>query len=118
MIIGPFTVTRGTITPYTIDVLTPQKTRKAGDGSVTVAAKGYLREVFLRAKVKVGKDEADQIESFLTYGMDFATGTFNLTDGYGDVYVVRFWDKRVRKRASAANLVELDLLFRQEVVAP
>ena len=118
MIIGPFTVSRGSIVPYTIEHRTPQKVRIAGDGSVTVVERAYTNARFFRVKIRVDKDEASSIASFLVSGVGYRRQTFSFTDGYGDVFTVRYWDDTVRERAVVSGVVELDLLFRREVVAP
>ena len=116
MKIGPFTVTRGSILPYEIWVTTPQSVKKASDGSVTVVEKPYTRELYLKVKIKVDKDEADQIESFITYGASFRRQTWTFQDGYGVDFTVRYWDDEIRKRViRASNIVELSLLLRVEV---
>lgn len=116
MQIGPFTLSRGQIVPATTDYKTPQKTVLAYDGSVTVIDYGFPDEEFIRAKVRLPEDEADKIISFLRNGMGYARTAFSIVDGYGDTHVVRFWDRKIRKRVIASNVVELDLLFRKEVV--
>jgi hypothetical protein len=118
MIIGPFTLSRGALTPYTEERSTRQSTRTAADGSVTVVDQVYARETFFRAKVRLPKEEADTIVGYLTDGVGFARDTLSLTDAWGIVHTVRFWDRKIKKRVISANLVELDLLFREEVTAP
>ena len=118
MKIGPFTLSRGTLLPYTEERKTSQSTRVAPDGSVTVVDQIYTRETFFRAKVRIPKDEADVIVGYLTDGVGFARDTFSLEDGFGVTFTVRFWDRRLRKKTISSNLIELDLLFREEIIAP
>lgn len=118
MKIGPFTLSRGSLTPYTEERTTRQTTRIAADGSVTVVDKIYKRETFFRMKTRIPKTEADTIVGFLSDGAGFARDPFTIQDAWGKTFTVRFWDRRIKKRVISSNLVELDLLFREEIVAP
>lgn len=117
MEIGPFTITRGTMIPYIEDERTSQVRKVAGDGSVTVVEQEFGEEQFFRAKIKVPRTEALQIRDYLK-AKRFAGETFTYKDGFGVSFTVRFWDRRVRRRNVAGGLTEMDLLFREELVAP
>ena len=117
MQIGPFTVSRGTMIPYVEDDRTSQVRKVAGDGSITVVEQGFASELFFRAKIKVPRDEGTKIRDFLL-AKGYASETFTYIDGFGTSFTVRFWDRRVRRRNIGGSLVELDLLFRQEIAAP
>jgi len=116
--IGPITVSRGTLTPYVQESRTAQTRKIAGDGSVVVTDQPFAFEEFFRARIKVDRDEARVIKSFLEgAGAGFARNTFVLVDGFGVSYTVRFWDRRVRLTYIKADLVQMDLLFRREIAA-
>lgn len=118
MKIGPYTVSRGSLIPYTVERRASQTRRKAADGSITVVEKPDRTERYFHTKIKVPRAEANKIADFLETGVGYARDTFTLVDGFGTSFTVRFWDGRVRERFVASNVVELDLLFRREVVAP
>ena len=118
MEIGPFTISRGTMIPYVAEFRTDQVRKKAADGSVTVVEQAFTeREEFFRAKVKIPRAEGEDLANFLD-AKGFARDTFTYKDGFGVSFTVRFWDRRIRKRYITGGLMELDLLFRKENVAP
>ena len=118
MTIGPITVSRGTLTPYVQETKTAQSRFTAGDGSVVTVEQPFEFEEFFRANIRVDRDEGRVIKSFLEgAGAGFARNPFVLIDGFGVSHTVRFWDKRVRTTYIKADLVEMDLLFRKEIVA-
>lgn len=117
MQIGPYVISRGTMVPYGEDDTTSQTRKVAGDGSVTVVDQAFGEESFFRAKIKIPQAEAKTIRNYLL-AVGFARDTFSMIDGFGVTHTVRFWDKRVRRRNIAGGLVEMDLLFREEIVAP
>lgn len=114
MKIGPYTITRGSLTPYVAEGRTSQVTKVAGDGSVTVIEQLHDAEEFMRAKIRVPKAEAETIKAFLE-ALGFARDTTTIEDGFGTVFTVRFWDRRVRIRHVGNELGEMDLLFREEI---
>jgi hypothetical protein len=117
MKIGPFTLSRGQLLPARYEGTTPQGRIIAADGSPVIVEHPYAKEEFLRVKVKLPKIEADTIAGYLEDGVGFARETTTIEDGYGKTFVVRYWDKRVRRTVVASNVVELDLLFRKEVTS-
>ena len=118
MIIGPITVSRGTLTPYVVEAKAAQSRRVAGDGSVVTVEQPFTSEEFFQAKIRVPRDEAAVIKAFLEgAGAGFSRSTFTLVDGFGVSYTVRYWDRQVRVIYGAGDMAEMDLLFRREIGA-
>lgn len=81
---------------------------------MTVIDQLFDSEQFFRVKIKVPKAEADNIRRFLL-ALGFSRDATTIEDGFGTVFNVRFWDKRIREKHVAAALTEMDLLFREEI---
>jgi len=112
--IGPYTISRGALTPYTEDEESDQIRQKDGDGGVVVTGVPY-KDSYFRALIRVQRNEAIAIGGYLANNCKFAALPLTLVDGNGITRLVRFWDKRIRKKYLAGGMVEMDLLFRAEV---
>ena len=113
MEIGPFTLTRGSLTPYDEEGRTRQNVMEAEDGSIYVHDRTATK--FIRCKVKLNRTEANAVAGYLENGARYAAEAFTLKDDFNIQWNVRFWGGRVKRRSIASNVVELDLMFRVEV---
>jgi hypothetical protein len=113
MIIGPYTVSRGTLLPWEEEAATKQKWNEALDGSVGVVDDYAV--TFIKGHIIVPWPEAMDIKGFLENGMRFAATVFILEDSRGIQHSVRWWQKRVRAQERAVDQCKIDLLFRVEV---
>ena len=112
--IGAYVVERGALIPYTDEAGTDQVKQIDGDGKVVVTEALFTTR-YIKAVIKVTKEQADAIDGFLTNGVRFAGEIFVLVDGFGTSRNVRFWDKKVQRISIASDSVQMDLLFREEV---
>jgi hypothetical protein len=115
MTIGPYTVTRGAMVPFTFEATSPQIAVETEDLEVVVAEKTANSVEYIRAVIKEPIDNGMNISNYLKYGVRFKAIPFTVQDDYGTTWLVRFWDRRVKRRHLGGDLVELDLLFRIEV---
>ena len=112
--IGPYVVTKGALLPYEERGETGQTADIDGDGGVVVHEQPFDTE-YIRAVIKCSVDEARAIGGYLRNGVRYRAIPFTLVDGFGTSCLVRFWDKRVRRKNLGGDRVSLDLLFRIEV---
>ena len=113
--IGPFTVSRGALIPYNETFETDQTKMKDGDGGAVVVSRPYVNTM-IRVTIKVPRDEARMIANYLAHNVKFAGLPLTLVDGLGTTRTVRFWDDKVNKKYLAGgSLVQMNLLFREEV---
>jgi len=112
--IGPYVIERGALIPYNDEATSDQVKQIDGNGGVVVTEATFT-ERFIRAVIKVSKAQADYLDGFLTNGVRFAGEYFTLVDGFGVSRNVRFWDRKVNRKSIASGIVQMDLLFREEV---
>lgn len=115
--IGPYTVTRGALLPYSMSGVTTQSVDEALDGSVVVVDAPYVARIF-EATIQVPVNEAEDILGFIVNGARFSAVPFVVVDGYGTARLVRWWGGReIEQRLIASGIVEMTLKFREEVPA-
>lgn len=114
MKLGPYTIL-GARYPYIEEHLTKQTYAEDGEGGVAVFESTWDAQYF-RVKFKVsGRGNANDIRGFLRNGIRYRAKTFTYVDDYGNTYLVRYWDKRVRMAQVAPGVYEFDVTMRREV---
>lgn len=112
--IGPHVVSRGALIPYEDKWRGGQMVQEDGNGGVIVSGKNYNVR-FFRAVIRIPRDEALRIGGYLANNVKLTGTIITLVDGFGTTRSVRFWDNEVSMLSIASDLVEMDLLFREEV---
>lgn len=114
MTIGPYVISRGNLLPYDENLATKQHRAEADDGAVGVIDDWDVQT--FRVKITVPRAEALNIRGYLRTGVRYAAIPFTLVDDFGTSWLVRLWDRNIKMRTKATNLVEMVMVFREEVL--
>lgn len=113
MIIGPYTVSRGTLVPYEMYSQSQQARIELMDGAVCVAED--VDAQFMKATFRVPLEEAMNIQGYLRNSVRYSAEAFTITDDFGASWSVRYWDSKIGATVIGGSITEMVCLFRVEV---
>lgn len=114
MKIGPYTITGGTISPYKVTDRAEQQHSIDGDGGVITFPSPFDTQ-YLKVQFRCDIGTADNIASFIKYGMGYRRDPWTFVDPFGASKTVRYWDGDINRMYIAPDLVEMTMTLRVEV---
>ena len=114
MKIGPYTITGGTISPYAVTDRAEQQDSIDGDGGVITFPSPFDTQ-YLKIRFRCDIGTADNIASFIRFGMGFRRDAWTFIDPLGVSLTVRYWADDIDRMYIAPDLVEMKMTLRVEV---
>lgn len=112
--IGTITITKGDLLPRDDEDRSRQSRQVDGDGGVVVQEAAFT-EYFFTAKLKATRREIEDLVAYIKSTLKFSANTVTVVDGYGTSRTMRVWQDSIKRRTVVSNIVEITLLFREEV---
>lgn len=112
--IGPHTLTRGELLPAKRKSSTMQSALEAGDGSVRVTGTPLIRR-FFTMRLTLPRAEAKRLTDYIENTLRMRAEVVTVVDGFGFSRQMRYWDGDLDWTHRGGAVVDLELVFREEV---